>query len=200
MEFVNFIEYGTDENPDTRVLEGWGSTNSSNYPAMKAFREPTEVKVEKILVDEVMAYTLPTTDNLKEKYIIKYPTTFIDTNSLIIQKIVLEGFEAWNKGISDYSDWLDQNLDTDAIYYYLEETPALTKDLYIQEMKTLTEKEEITRLYFENFLIRDNWAGLHYRYRRKDKTTNEMSVGDRMQFIKFEQKDDEWKIVKSWIK
>ena len=200
MEFVNFIEYGTDENPDTRVLEGWGSTNSSNYPSMKAFREPTEVKVEKILVDEVMAYTLPTTDNLKEKYIIKYPTTFIDTNSLIIQKIVLEGFEAWNKGISYYSDWLNQNLDTDAIYYYLEETPALTKDLYIQEMTTLTEKEEITRLYFENFLIRDNWAGIHYRYRRRDKDTNEMSVGDRMQFIKFEQKNDEWKIVKSWIK
>ena len=67
-------------------------------------------------------------------------------------------------------------------------------------MTTLTEKEEITRLYFENFLIRDNRAGIHYRYKRKDKNTNEMSVWDRMQFIKFEQKDDEWKIVKSWIK
>ena len=59
MEFVNFIEYGTDENPDTRVLEEWGSTNSSNYPAMKAFREPTEVKVEKILVDEVWLILYP---------------------------------------------------------------------------------------------------------------------------------------------
>ena len=27
-----------------------------------------------------------------------------------------------------------------------------------------------------------------------------MSVGERMQFIKFEQKNDEWKIVKSWLK
>lgn len=199
MEFVNFQEYGTDENPDTRVLEGWGSTKSQNYEGMKTFRAPTEIQVEEILTNELLSYTLPNTDNLKEKYIIKYPTTFIDPNSLIIQKIILEGFEAWNKGMALYESWLNANLDSDAKYHYLNRTD-LTKAQYMQEMITLSNKEEITRLYFDNFLIRDNWAGLHYRYRRKNKTTNEISVGDRMQFIKFEQKDRSWKIVASWIK
>ena len=54
--------------------------------------------------------------------------------------------------------------------------------------------------YFDNILIRDNWAALHYRYRSENKQTNEKYVGDRMQFLKFELKEGGYKIVSSWIK
>ena len=66
-------------------------------------------------------------------------------------------------------------------------------------MQRITDEDEITRLCFDNLLIRDN---LHYRYRKENRTTEEKYVGDRMQFIKFEQKEgtNSWKIVSSWIK
>ena len=114
---------------------------------------------------------------------------------------LLKGFEAWNNGITYYSNWIDENLDSDAKYYYLNLT-ALSKDQYKEEMQRITDEDEITRLYFDNLLIRDNWAGLHYRYRKENRATKEKYVGDRMQFIKFEQKEgtSSWKIVSSWIK
>ena len=71
---------------------------------------------------------------------------------------------------------------------------------YKEEMKALVEKENIKKIYFDNILIRDNWAALHYRYTNENLTTKEITAGDRMQFLKFEQKGDDLKIVASWIK
>ena len=72
-------------------------------------------------------------------------------------------------------------------------------DEYRAEMKELFSKEEITKLYFDNILIRENWAALHYRYRRKNKNSGEISFGDRMQFLKFEKKGTNLTIIGSWI-
>ena len=58
---------------------------------------------------------------------------------------------------------------------------------YKNEIKELFDKEFIEKLYFDNILIRENWAALHYRYRKEDKSNKEKSVGDRMQFFNFEQ-------------
>ena len=71
---------------------------------------------------------------------------------------------------------------------------------YKEEITTLFSKEEIKKLYFDNILIRDNWAGIHYRFRSRNLETNEKNVGDRMEFFKFEQKDGALKIVGNWIK
>ena len=74
-------------------------------------------------------------------------------------------------------------------------------NVYKEEMRVLARKEKIKKLYFDNILISDNWAALHYRYISESLENNEEKyVGDRMQFLKFEQKDDKWKIVESWIK
>ena len=61
------------------------------------------------------------------------------------------------------------------------------------------QNKTITKLYFDNILIRDNWAALHYRYRTYDKITKEKYAGDRMQFLKLEQVDDRLIIIGSWI-
>ena len=72
-------------------------------------------------------------------------------------------------------------------------------DVYKKEIEELFSKEKIEKLYFDNILIRENWAGLHYRYRRENLTNHEISIGDRMQFLKFEEKEGTLKITGSWI-
>ena len=67
-------------------------------------------------------------------------------------------------------------------------------------MTQLEASQTIKKLYFDNILISDNWAALHYRYRSEDLTTNQKSVGDRMQFLKFKEEGGVYKIEASWIK
>ena len=71
---------------------------------------------------------------------------------------------------------------------------------YKAEIDTLSTEKKIEKLYFDNILIRDNWAALHYRYRSTDLSNSEIYVGDRMQFLKFKQDGSGFKIEASWIK
>ena len=115
---------------------------------------------------------------MKEKYPIKYKTSYIDENSNDILKIILEGFDSWNKGISYYIDFVEKNYHENATSSSLDERKR-TMEQYKNEIKELFDKEFIEKLYFDNILIRENWA-LHYRYRKEDKSNKEKSVGDRM--------------------
>ena len=71
---------------------------------------------------------------------------------------------------------------------------------YKDDMKKLNEEYDIKKLYFDNILIRDDWAALHYRYRRVNRTDNEAFVGDRMQFLKFVEDGGNYRIKVSHIK
>ena len=71
---------------------------------------------------------------------------------------------------------------------------------YKDAMVALTENKTIKKLYFDNILVRDNWAAIHYRYRIEYKETNQKEVGDRMQFLKFIEEGGNYKIQASWIK
>ena len=74
----------------------------------------------------------------------------------------------------------------DALSYGLKgEKRTMTE--YISAMRTLASEKKIEKLYFDNILIRDNWAALHYKYRSEDLTTHEKYVGDRMQFLEFKE-------------
>ena len=147
---------------------------------------------------EYKRYQIKNTDNLTEKYIIKYPTEYIDENADDILDIMRKGFDAWNKGISYYKNWVDENFDINANSSSLDERER-NMTLYKQEITELFENYTITKLYFDNVLIRDNWAALHYRYRRADKKNTNVYVGDRMEFYKLEQKENRLKIVASWV-
>lgn len=71
---------------------------------------------------------------------------------------------------------------------------------YKEEMEDLTTTYNIEKLYFDHILIRDNWAGIHYRYRMENKQTRVKTVGDRMQFLQFEEISSNLKIILSWVK
>jgi hypothetical protein len=98
--------------------------------------------------------------------------------------------------------WVENNYINDALIcglYGLDGTTR-TKAEYITAMNQLATSQKIERLYFDNILIRDNLAALHYRYRSEDLTNHEKSVGDRMQFLKFKEEGSVYKIEGSWIK
>jgi uncharacterized membrane protein len=197
MEFVKFKDYGA--KLGTRVEEGWGSTKDASGDGLKQGFQADKEKVEQDEQDNyIQNYVIPTTDDLKTKYIIKYPTEYIDSNANTILQIILEGFDNWNKGFSFYSAWIDSAYDTNAKSSSLDERER-TMDVYKTEIQELFSNEKIEKLYFDNILIRENWAGLHYRYRREILETHEKSFGDRMQFLKFEEKEGILKITGSWI-
>ena len=72
MEFVKFKYYG--RTLITRVVEGWGSTKDESVEGLKNF-QADKGKVEQEEQDNhIKNYIIPDSDDLKEKYIIKYPT------------------------------------------------------------------------------------------------------------------------------
>ena len=196
MEFVKFKDY--EGELGTRVVEGWGSTKDNSYDGMLNFQGPEEKKVQQEQLDYMLKYEIPETDNLREKYLIKNPTNYTDDNEKKILDIILKGFDSWNNGISEYLNWLSIGYDENAISCSLK-SKNRTMSEYKEEMKALVEKENIKKIYFDNILIRDNWAALHYRYTNENLSTKEITAGDRMQFLKFEQKGENLKIVASFI-
>ena len=61
----------------------------------------------------------------------------------------------------------------------IDEDNERNKEQYIAEIRTLFTNEKITKLYFDNFIIRDNWAAIHYRFRSVDKKNTKTRVGYR---------------------
>ena len=197
MEFVKFKDYG--EELGTRVEEGWGSTKDASAEGLKQAFQADKEKAEQEEQDNyILNYVIPSVDNLEDKYIIKYHTEYRDKNANLILNIILEGFDKWNAGKESYLTWVDSAYDTNAKSSSLDERDR-TMDVYKKEIEELFSKEKIEKLYFDNILIRENWAGLHYRYRRENLTNHEISIGDRMQFLKFEEKEGTLKITGSWI-
>ena len=194
MEFVKFKDYGKELG--TRVVEGWGSTKDSSGEGLKYFQKEKEKREQEIQDHFFLKnYNLPNTNNLTEKYFIMNPTEYRDDNANEILEIILNGFEKWNTDYNSYKDWVDSNYASNAKSSSLDERDR-TLEEYKEEIETLFSQEKIEKLYFDNILIRENWAALHYRYRRKIIASGEISFGDRMQFLKF---DDSLKITGSWI-
>ena len=204
MEFVRFKDYG--EELGTRVVVGWGSTKDSNtYNSMKLFQGDEESMIQDEQNLLLMNYQIPTSGTLRERYPVLYPSKYIDTekaNKFI--DIILAGFDSWNtnndnSNIHNYKSWVDSNYISDALSYGLNDEKR-TMTQYKSAMEELVNTKKIEKLYFDNILIRDNWAALHYRYRSEDLTTHEKYVGDRMQFLKFkEEAGNAYKIEASFI-
>ena len=194
MEFVEFKDYG--DELGTRVVEGWGGPKDDSYEDMCKFQGDEEKAVQQQQIDKMLNYIIPSVTNLNQKYKIEYEIEYTEPHDIRILNIILEGIDKWNAGITAYESWLDSAYDSNAISYDKSIQPRnMVK--YKQEMETLTNTYNIKKLYFDHIVIRDNWAGIHYRYRMENIQTGEKTVGDRMQFLQFE---ENLKIIFSWIK
>ncbi len=198
MEFVRFKDYG--DGLGTRVVVGWGGTKGNSYNNMIKFQGDHEKMVQDELTNLLMNYQIPTTGTLRERYPIVYPVEYLDTekaNKFI--DIIMEGFDKWNTNIDDYITWLSQGYTSDAKSYGLE---GEERDMaaYGTAMRRLVAQKTIKKLYFDNILVRDNWAAIHYRYRSITTDKKEKYVGDRMQFLRFKEVGgNNYKIEATWI-
>ena len=198
MEFVQFKNYKTDSDPDVRVVEGWGGVKDDTYYDSIQRQGSAEKKVQEEQNNFLLIYTPDDSiTDLTEKYFVKFTTDNEDEGN-IIRDIILEGFDSWNKGLTEYLAWVDDNFATYATSKYGDNERDIDK--YKEEITKLFESETITKLYFDNFLIRDNWAAIHYRFRSLDKINTKIRVGDRMEFFKFEGTGTTKKIVANWLK
>ena len=167
---------------------------------MRTYQGDQQRMIQDEQINLLLHYQIPTTGTLREKYPILFPVEYLDNdkaNKYI--DIILEGFDKWNTGIDDYITWIDQGYTNNATSYDLNRKQRNVKN-YIGAIKELNETYDIKKLYFDNILIRDEWAALHYRYRRVNRADNTAYVGDRMQFLKFVEEDGNYKIEESHIK
>ena len=198
MEFVQFKDYGDATNPDVRVVEGWGGVKDATYYDSIQRQGSAEKKEQEEQNNFLLTYT-PEGPTLAEKYFVKLTsiTANEDTDN-VITNMILNGFESWNTDINTYLTWVDNNFAAGATSKY--GNKERTKEQYREEIKTLFQNEEITKLYFDNFLIRGNWAAIHYRFRSVDQKNTKTRVGDKMEFFKFEGEGTAKKIVANWVK
>ena len=195
-EFVNFKDYGGELG--TRVLEGWGSTKDDSYNGMTMFQGAEEKKVQLEQLEYMQNYVIPDTENLEEKYPVLHPTKGKGEYVEEIRSIILKGFDSWNKGYDEWVKWIYDAYSNNAESYSLDERKRTLSE-YKNEMKNLIKTQKLKKLYFDNILISENWAALHFRYSLEELKTGEKTFGDRMQFLKFEKSGNSLKIVSSWI-
>ena len=69
---------------------------------------------------------------------------------------------------------------------------------YKHHLRNEAETVQKTRIYFDNMLIRDNWAAIHYRTVDTNLETGEKTDGDHMQFLEYEISGDDVKVIGSW--
>ena len=174
-----------------------GGTNDTSYSGMVNFQGPDEKAYEANETNKMLNYQFPSTTVLKDKYKVKYPSKYSEDYANTLIDIILNGFESWNTGITAYENWLDSNFDTNAVFCGLEKVNR-TMRVYKQEIGELFIKNTIKKIYFDNILIRDKWAALHYRF--TNTTSGKTTVGDRMEFLQFEKQGDNWKIISSFVK
>ena len=145
----------------------------------------------------MVSYQIPDSSILSEKYMIKYPIVYESETDKRILNIILEGIDKWNNGIEYYINWLNGAYANNAISYDSSNSPR-TMENYINEMREFTSNYIIKKIYFDHILIRDYWAGIHYRYTKQEIDSEVKDTGDRMQFLQFESTN--LKIINSWIK
>ena len=198
MEFVQFKNYKTDSDPDVRVVEGWGGVKDDTYYDSIQRQGSAEKKVQEEQNNFLLTYTPDSSKEVSSgKYFIKYETNNEDEGG-VIRDIILEGFENWNKGVNDYINWVEANFAPEATSKYGDNQRNMNQ--YKDQIRALFKNETITKLYFDNFLIRDNWAAIHYRFRGVDQKNTRTRVGERMEFFKFEGTGASKKIVGNWLK
>ncbi len=194
MEFVQFENYG--DGLDTRVVEGWAGTKGADYEGLLHLLTPEERKAQEQARADILAREIPEIDVLAVRYPVKHPTSVRTALGREIRQAILLDFDRWNKGYDQWEAWANRTLSDDFICH--SDFGDATREQYLAASRVWFDEKQSKRLYFDNLLVRDNWAAIHYRIVYTENGVREdKSV---MQFFRFKETEEGVRLVECWNK
>ncbi|MCH3987664.1 MAG: nuclear transport factor 2 family protein [Lachnospiraceae bacterium] len=196
MEFVNFKDYGPELG--TRVVEGWAGTRGADYSALQHLQNEQEQAAQKDLETKVLTFVTPDVVDLSIKYPVVHPTSIEGVNGKAIQAAVLGAFDLYNQGPDKWSGSISEALTENFTAHFDDRDEDV--QTYIANTKKETSEKKTKRLYFDSMLIRGDWAAIHYHTVSLNLADGTRVPGERMQFIRFEQKNGKALAAEMWTK
>ena len=89
MEFVQFTDYGSPDNPDVREVEGWGGVKDDTYYSSLARQGTDEKQVQEEQNNFLLSYK-PEGSNPAEKYFIKFQLIMILMIEVLLRKYQMD--------------------------------------------------------------------------------------------------------------
>lgn len=197
MEVVKFKDFGGDQG--VRVIEGCGGPKDDRFEAMSMFQTETKKQAQQQVLADVVAYKIPSTTDLDQKYPVKNPTEGNSVNAAATKTAILKDVDAWNHG---NTTWAKEACSFHAPGAQLTASDGTTASLdqYEAAVQTADQTTKVSKLYFDTMLISGDWAAVHYRTTTENLATHEKTAGDSMQFFHFVKDGNSVKVDKSWTK
>ena len=194
MEFVQFENYG--DGLDTRVVEGWAGTKGKDYDGLLRLLTPQEREAQEQARADILSREIPEIDVLAVRYPVLHPTSVRTALGREIRQAILLDFDCWNKGFDAWEAWAGRTLADDFVCHT--DFGDATREQYLENARQWFEEKDTKRLYFDNLLVRDNWAAIHYRtVSTVNGVKEDKSI---MQFFRFREEEDGVKLVECWNK
>ena len=194
MEFVQFENYG--DGLDTRVVEGWAGTKGKDYQGLLHLLTPEEREAQEQARVDVLSREIPEIDVLAVRYPVKHPTSVRTALGREIRQAILLDFDCWNKGYEQWEAWAGRTLPEDFVCHT--DFGDASREQYLDASRVWFDEKQSKRLYFDNLLVRDNWAAIQYRIVYTENGVKEDK--SMMQFMRFEEAEDGVKLVECWNK
>ncbi len=194
MEFVQFENYG--EGQDTRVVEGWAGTKGKDYQGLLRLLTPEEREAQEQARAEILSREIPKIDVLAVRYPVNHPTSVRTALGREIRQAILLDFDCWNKGYDQWEAWARRTLSEDFVCHT--DFGDASREQYLDASRVWFDEKQSKRLYFDNLLVRDNWAAIQYRIVYTENGVKEDK--SMMQFFRFVEEEDGVKLVECWNK
>ena len=194
MEFVQFENYG--EGLDTRVVEGWAGTKGKDYEGLLRLLTPEEREAQEQARAEILSREIPEIDVLAVRYPVKHPTSVRTALGREIRQAILLDFDCWNKGYDQWEAWARRTLSEDFVCHT--DFGDADREQYLEASRVWFDEKQSKRLYFDNLLVRDNWAAIQYCIVYTENGVKEDK--SMMQFMRFVEEEDGVKLVECWNK
>lgn len=192
MEFAKFGDFGA---KGAKVDEGFGGVKGPDYAAMMSFQTDAEKKQQEAFMQEMINTKLPVTNDLRRKYLVKYPTPLLTAQSQAMRDAILQNIDAWNQGYDTWSSNADTFFTAGVQYNLSDENINLSQ--YKNAVKSLIDSEQIVRI--NNLLVSEDWAAIHYWSVVTD-TAGNKTADDHMSFLHFVENDGALKVDMAWTK
>ena len=145
---------------------------------------------------EILSREIPEIDVLAVRYPVKHPTSVRTALGREIRQAILLDFDCWNKGYDQWEAWARHTLSEDFICHT--DFGDASREQYLEASRVWFDEKQSKRLYFDNLLVRDNWAAIQYRIVYTENGVKEDK--SMMQFFRFVEEEDGVKLVECWNK